>query len=719
MGETGRRDNCVDCGVPVRTALVGCGHVAGIHIPYILKTKGVQRVALCDQNELRAHELARRYDVPHYYTDLTQMLNEARPDVVHVLTPPQTHAALTVQALEAGCHVLVEKPLCLTPDEADAIYAAAQTAGRLVSVDHTYLWSPLVQRAQQVVTSGRLGRVLHIQYVVGDDYLEVVKGGYALWALSLRGGVFCDLIPHPLYLIRTFLTNVRVVSGRACGTSMNDLRELWVDFTAEGAGASVWMSLNQRPLEHALDIYCTRGTIHLDLRNFYLAVVPERGLPGPAARVVNTLSESWQRGTGVLGKVPGLLCGRFDPDAGIAGAIQAFYQSIVEGKPPPVSPDEGRAVVELSTAVWDLLEATPGAIRLALDERGQPILHRTATNFVPRGVGKQPRVLVTGGTGFIGRHLVRRLVAEGQRVRVLSRESSRLDALPTEGIELLFGDVSDTSAVRRAMEGIQVLYHLAATTGGDWAVHHQGTVVGTQNVLQAAAEAGVRKAVYVSSLGVLHATHFPNGGLVDESFPVEQRPERRGNYSRAKLEAEKMAREFNADGKLPLCIVRPGLVYGPGGAEFLADAGFQVADGVALVVGLGRRRLGLTYVENLVDALLLAQQRENSCGKTYHIVDPDQPTVRCYIQAYRQASGKRLIALYIPTFLWMAGFSLLDGLAWLVRGSSPNLTYRLRSIARGPRYDTNRAHEELGWQAPVPFEDAMRRTLVPSLIRFP
>jgi len=703
----------------MKTAIVGCGHMARTHIPYVLKVPCVELVALCDRNEIRAKELAQRYTLP-YYTDLTRMLNDTRPDAVHILTPPQTHAALTIRALQAGCHVLVEKPLCLTLGEADAIYAAAQSAGRLVGVDHTHLWSPLVQRARRVVGSGQLGRITHIQYTVGDDYLEAVKRGYARWALELRGGVFCDLIPHPLYLIRAFLPTAQVISARACGTGLRDLRELWVDFAAEGAGASLWMSLNQRPLEHSLCIYCTCGTVRVDLRNFCLAVVPERGLPGPIARVANTLSESWQRGTGTLGNGLSLLLGRFDPRAGTAGAIRAFYRAIAEGKPSPVSEREARAVVELSTAIWDRLERTPGAIRPAMDGSGHVIVRKRPADFAPApvGAGLRPvptapaaRVLVTGGTGFIGSHLVRRLVAEGRRVRVLCRPSSSLDALPTDGVELAFGDVSDLTSVRRAMQGIEVLYHLAATTGGDWATHYRGTVVGTRNVLQAAVEAGVGKVVYVSSLGVLHASRFPNGGTVDECFPLEQRPEARGDYSRAKLEAERVAREFAGDGGLPVCIVRPGLVYGPGKSGFLSDAGFQVSDGLVLVVGMGGRRLGLTYVENLVDALLLAERREDSCGKTYHVVDPDQPTVRQYIRAYRQATGRRLVALYIPTFLWTAGFGLLDGLLRLVRGSSPNLGYRLRSIARGPLFDKASVQSDLGWRALTAFEEAIRWVL--------
>jgi nucleoside-diphosphate-sugar epimerase len=329
-------------------------------------------------------------------------------------------------------------------------------------------------------------------------------------------------------------------------------------------------------------------------------------------------------------------------------------------------------------------------------------------------------VLVTGGTGFIGSHLVRRLVSggegvEGRKVRVLCRESSNLDRLPNQGVELAFGDVSRPDTVREAMRGIEVVYHLAATMGGDWAEHQRGTIDGTQTVLEAAAEARVKKVVYMSSLGVLCASRFP-GGLgaarrpIDESFRYEERPEARGDYSRAKLEAERIALRY-AESRLDLCIVRPGLVYGRGNDAFLSDAGFKASKRLVLAIGLGGRRLGLSYVENLVDALVLAERRSDTRGRVYHIVDPDQPTVRQYIQAYRRLSGARLTALYLPTALWRTGFGLLDVALGVVRGRSPNLGYRLRSIARGPRYDLSAAMDELGWKPRYSFEEAMRITL--------
>ena len=693
--------------MPLRAVIIGCGNMAQVHIPYILKNKDVQLVALCDKNEIRAKELTQKYNIP-YFTDTFKMLDDTKPDVVHILTPPQTHAEIAIQCLDFGYHVFVEKPLCLTMDEVDAIYKSAQSNDRIVGIDYNNLWSPLVQKALQVVESGQIGRVIQIQYVMGDNYLEVLKEGYGKWALDFRGGIFADLIPHPLYLMRAFIPGLKVHSAKAIGSNIKNLRELWVDFTGKDVHANLWMSLNQMPLQHEMIIYCSDGRICIDLRNFNLSIIKEKGLPGPISRIVNTLSESRQRSMGTLKNAFKLVLGIFDPQVGTARAIQAFYQAVKKGDPSPVSEKDARTTVQLSEEIWNLLEITSGSISSEVDENGKVVVHKKLEDFEQNTKGNSPNILVTGGTGFIGNHLVNRLVSEGENVRVLCRRTSNLDQLPTNGVEITFGDVSDLESVKKAIQGIEVLYHLAATTGGDWADHYQGTFVGTNNVLQVALEAEVVKVVYVSSIGVLHSSHFPRNGRVDENFPLEKNPKDRGDYSRAKLEAENIAREFIGKG-LDLCFIRPGLVYGSGNSEFLSDAGFKVSNKLVLVVGMGGRRLGLTYVENLVDALVLAAHKKNSKGRTYNIVDTDLPTVRKYIKLYREITRRKLRVLYLPVFLWRLGFTILDCLLRLMRGTSPKLRYKLLSIARGPKYDTSAAQNDLLWKAQISFEDGIKK----------
>ena len=131
---------------------------------------------------------------------------------------------------------------------------------------------------------------------------------------------------------------------------------------------------------------------------------------------------------------------------------------------------------------------------------------------------------------------------------------------------------------------------------------------------------------------------------------------------------------------------------------------------LGIAIGLGGRRLCLTYVDNVVEALILAGTSDTASGKVFHIVDPDQPTVREYISAYQRTNGVRLRVLYVPTFLVTWGVALPSALRRLLLRPSPNLRYRLLSICRGPWHDTTAAREDLGWEAEVSFKDGLERT---------
>jgi nucleoside-diphosphate-sugar epimerase/predicted dehydrogenase len=686
--------------------------MAGVHIPYILKTQSAELSGVCDRDGIRADEMAQKYGVAPY-ADLAQMLAEVRPDVVHVLTPPQTHAALAIQALQAGSHVFVEKPLCLSTSESEAIYQAARKAGRLVCVDHTRTLMPMICRARDFVRSPESGDLVHIEYVMDDDFGDAIKSKSTLWGLELPGGKFSDLIPHPLYLLAEFMPGIRVVSVRGRGDGPHGLDELSVVFASDALGASsvdahLQMSFTARPLEHSIEFRCTRGSFLVDLRNYNYAVIRERSLPGPVARLANIWSEAWQRSWRTTWNGVGFVAGWFSPWTGLGRLIKAFYTAIERGAESPVSPEIAQAVVRLSAAVQRQLEeqATGAPARVPrLAAKTAPIRETRAKR------AQNSRVLVTGGTGFIGSHLVERLANMGHAPRVLCRPTSRLDALlALENVELAFGDVRDVGAMRQAMDGIELVYHLASARGGDWADYYRTTVTGTQNVLQAAEQAGVKRIVYVSSMGVLDAAHFPARGSIDEAYPLEPQPEMRGYYSRAKLEAEQLVQQYVAVGKLEICLLRPGLVYGPRSKQsFLSDAGFRVSEGLALVTGLGGRRLRLIYVDNLVDAMLLAGQHPAAAGRLYHIVDQEQPTVREYIRAFRDASGKPLKCVYVPTFAWMLGLGGVDLIMRALKGKPSYMRYRLQAIARGPYCDTTRAREELGWKTRVPFTKAVHK----------
>ena len=192
---------------------------------------------------------------------------------------------------------------------------------------------------------------------------------------------------------------------------------------------------------------------------------------------------------------------------------------------------------------------------------------------------------MTGGNGFLGRALVRRLRESGQPIRLLVRRPPQ--KLPEDDIHLVYGDLGNPAVVDRAMEGIEVVYHVGAAMRGGPFEFQAGTIWGTRNVVDACERHGVRRLVHVSSMSVLdHAGHQPDVP-VNESSPYEPYPDRRGLYTQTKLEAEKTVLEAARDGRIHAVVLRPGQIYGPGSEQFPPSGTIGIA-GRWLVVGIGR-----------------------------------------------------------------------------------------------------------------------------------
>src|SRR5207249_11756320 len=150
-------------------AVVGCGQIADAHLQEIRKIPSARVVAVCDRYPDLARQAAERFGVPGIYSDVARMLAESKPDVVHITTPPQSHAALACQALAAGAHVYVEKPFTVDAAEAAGVFKAARANGRLVCVGHDHLFDPCWEELRRRHASGALGKVVHVDSILGYD----------------------------------------------------------------------------------------------------------------------------------------------------------------------------------------------------------------------------------------------------------------------------------------------------------------------------------------------------------------------------------------------------------------------------------------------------------------------------------------------------------------------------------------------------------------------
>lgn len=325
-------------------------------------------------------------------------------------------------------------------------------------------------------------------------------------------------------------------------------------------------------------------------------------------------------------------------------------------------------------------------------------------------------VAVTGGTGFLGRRLVQTLSEQDVTIRCLVRPTSDvtplLEGLPPDrrdSIEIVRGELTDRQFLDAQLPEIDVLYHLAAALHVDTASLTERTVGPTRQLIDAALEVEVGRFVLVSSIGVYGTAGLTRGCVVDESTPIEPHPERRDPYTISKLEQERIAWQALDQDRLPLVVVRPGVIYGPGRSPVTSRVGLKL--GPLLLRMGGHRPLPYTYVDNCASAVMLAGLVPGTDAEAYNIVDDELPTGRMILSRMRR-HGRRVRSLGIPQHA-------IDPLAAVCEfcyakrgraGSAPMTRYQAAALWSPLRYSNAKARHSLNWSPEISLEEGLMRT---------
>ena len=320
-------------------------------------------------------------------------------------------------------------------------------------------------------------------------------------------------------------------------------------------------------------------------------------------------------------------------------------------------------------------------------------------------------VLVTGATGFVGRHLVQRLCEEGRdRVRVFIRNRQKVGVFQGLPVDVVVGDLADEDHVAAAADGVEVIYHLAAAKDVPWAEHVRGTIRGTANVVRATLRQPGTRLVHMSSLAV-YGIPSRSQRVLSEDAPYADSDVT--VYARAKIEAEQIVRGAVARQGLAATILRPGIIYGPGSSVTLSKIGCRIGD-IFFVVGMRAVTLPLVYIGNVVEAILLAGRTARGCGQIYHVVDDDCPTQTDYIRRLNAAGPVHYAYMRVP-------YAVAAAVGWTARRlgryqrtlASLGATLsplHLRSCTTELVFDTSKIKRELGWQPDTRIEEHLRRT---------
>ncbi len=317
------------------------------------------------------------------------------------------------------------------------------------------------------------------------------------------------------------------------------------------------------------------------------------------------------------------------------------------------------------------------------------------------------KVLVTGGTGFVGSHLVRRLLSRKHQVTSLDKNPGLVDdELRALGATLISGSVTDSADVDRAVDGQDLVFHLASPFGdilqpdqAYWAIE----VEGTRHVLAAAERHGVQRVIHCSTQGVHGIITDPPG---DEESPIAPRD----YYCYSKAEGEKVAREFMARG-LDVVIVRPTSVYGPGDTRGWLKLFRMVSKGWFVMVGSGRTLNHPIYVENLVDLFELAAAAPQARGRTYLAGDDEALTLTELVRAVTRAIGGTVRIFRFPSYriAWYVS-GLTEAIFRAIKIKPPLFRRRLSWFITNRQFRNDRARAELGYRPRVKLDEGLAQT---------
>ena len=316
------------------------------------------------------------------------------------------------------------------------------------------------------------------------------------------------------------------------------------------------------------------------------------------------------------------------------------------------------------------------------------------------------RVLVTGATGFTGGHLARRLAARGDTVRALVRDVNRAADLAAAGIDLVAGDLRDASAIRRATQAIDVIYHIAALyrqAGLPESTYHAVNAEAVGTIVEAAAASGVRRVVHCSTVGV--------HGDVERPPANEDAPLRPGDvYQRTKVEGEAIARAAGARTGVEVVIARPSGIYGPGDRRLL-----KLFRGIArrrfVILGSGRIFYHLTYIDDLVEGFRLCGTVPAAAGRTYILAGAEVTTLNDVAALIAQEAGVAPPRVHVPVWpFWLAG-AACEAVCAPFGIEPPLYRRRVDFFTKSRAFDISRARAELGFNPAVGLREGIRKTL--------
>jgi predicted dehydrogenase len=361
----------------LKVAIVGCGKIADAHALQLQRIEGCEIVGVCDREPLMARQLYERFPVKKYFSELTQLLNETRPDVVHVTTPPESHFNIAKVCLEEGCHVYVEKPFTIYEDEARKLITLANERGLKVTAGHDSQFSHVARRMRSLVQSGFLGEgPVHMDsyfcYKIGrSGYAGALLGDPNHWVRRLPGKLLQNIISHGIARIAEFLDSdsPEVIAHGFVSPFLKRMGESEVIdelrvIISEQAGTTAYFTFSSqmRPDLHEFRIYGTKNGLVVDQDTETLIKLRGEGYKSYLQMFVPPVVMARQHFGNLTANLRTFLARDFHMESGKKYLIDAFYRSILEDGPAPIPYRQILLTAKIMDAIFAQLRAKQSQI---------------------------------------------------------------------------------------------------------------------------------------------------------------------------------------------------------------------------------------------------------------------------------------------------------------------------------------------------------------------
>lgn len=349
----------------LRVAIVGCGVVALDHLETVVSAYKPSELHLCDTNLENARRMSARIsNRAVLHENAEELFSGGSLDVVHILTPPDSHYNLAAMALRAGAHVLVEKPMALSVHETEDLFDIAESAGRQVCAGHSLLHMPCVRRAFSLLESGVLGRIISASCFFGhaERRRTIPYGDAGHWAYRIPGGVLTNVVSHPASLIVELIGEPEAMFSHTSARNvmpggLPDL--LQVTIQGRNGYGSFMISMAHGNASRRATIECERGTLDIDLARQLMVWHKHRGRLGPVSKVLGGIGTGLSYVTGTVGNTWKVATKQLKRNPGTRALVLRFYESVHQLGPNPISKENTLAVARIIEHVIESSSVSP------------------------------------------------------------------------------------------------------------------------------------------------------------------------------------------------------------------------------------------------------------------------------------------------------------------------------------------------------------------------